>query len=190
MIRFFGSSAPGSGAGPAGQLAILRVPARTAEPKLVASILPRPGISFGEAESPAAGVDELADGDSADAFAAGVVEVVVVVDVVVVVVDEEVVEVESPAAGAGVATSPALAALRGASVAQAASAIAASADANELRSSVIRRDMMHGARRFCTGSRALRYLRSSSVYESGRARLPVRDLEREDGRACPAGRFR
>jgi hypothetical protein len=111
--------------------------------------LPRPGISFGATVSPtgAAGVDELADGDSADAFVAGVVVVVVVV----VVVDEVVVDVESEPAGAGVETSPALAALRGASAAQAASVIAASADAKEIRSSVIRRDMMHGARRFCTG---------------------------------------
>src|SRR5829696_8354649 len=56
MIRFFGSSAPGSGAGPAGQLAALRFPARIAAAKLIASFLLRLATSLGTALSPTAGL--------------------------------------------------------------------------------------------------------------------------------------
>src|SRR5215207_9207849 len=55
MIRFLGSSAPASGAGPAGQLAALRLPARIATAKLVASFVGRPGASLGGALSPTTG---------------------------------------------------------------------------------------------------------------------------------------
>ena len=47
MIRFFGSRAPAIGAGPLGQLASLRVPARIAAAKLSASFFPRPAASLG-----------------------------------------------------------------------------------------------------------------------------------------------
>src|SRR5688572_5949678 len=55
MMRFFGSSAPAIGAGPAGQLDSLRVPARIAAAKLIASFFGRPGASFGDTLSPATG---------------------------------------------------------------------------------------------------------------------------------------
>src|SRR5881275_1280837 len=53
-MRYFGSSAPASGAGPVGQFASLLLPARIAAPKLVASVLLRPGISLGAMVSPGA----------------------------------------------------------------------------------------------------------------------------------------
>src|SRR6187549_306225 len=54
MMRFFGSRAPAIGAGPAGHVASLRVPARIAAAKLVASLVGRPGASLGLTLSPAA----------------------------------------------------------------------------------------------------------------------------------------
>src|SRR5215207_6135123 len=101
MMRFFGSSAPATGAGPAGQLAVARVPARMAAAKLVASILPRPGASFGVMLSP--GNDSAAP-----------VAVAVVAESLEAGVADGVGEGEGAAA-----TSPALAADCGASVAQA-----------------------------------------------------------------------
>src|SRR5829696_979151 len=112
MMRFFGSSAPAAGAGPDGQLACLRIPARIAEPKLIASFLPRPAASLGLMLSVGAG-SAVAD-SVAEVFVAGTAE-----------------DTESEAvapAGSGVpATSPLLTPERGASVAQAVSAARARA---------------------------------------------------------------
>src|SRR5215204_4700022 len=47
MMRFFGSSAPAAGAGPGGQVDSLRIPARIAAPKLIASFLLRLAASLG-----------------------------------------------------------------------------------------------------------------------------------------------
>src|SRR6476620_874586 len=64
-MRFFGSSAPAIGAGPAGQLDSLRTPARTAAVKLAASFFGRPAASFGLMLSVAAVVEAAVAGAAA-----------------------------------------------------------------------------------------------------------------------------
>src|SRR5215207_7463042 len=108
MMRFAGSSAPAMGAGPLGQLASLRVPARMAAAKLVTSIFLRPAASFGAMESPGDGstidVAGPAAGEAADAVSPPAESEVAVAD----------------ALAGGVATSSAVTPDRGASAAQAA----------------------------------------------------------------------
>src|SRR5687768_10444869 len=105
MIRFFGSSAPGAGVGPFGQLSSLRVPARTAAAKLIMSFLLRPATSLGLMLS--FGVDTSAT-EAVDAGTLAVADALVAVSLVV------------DAEGVGVpATSPLLTADLGASAAQA-----------------------------------------------------------------------
>src|SRR5687767_12295844 len=76
MMRFFGSSAPAAGVGPLGQLDSLRVPARMAWAKLMASFFPRPAasfglmLSFGAASAEASPMADSAAGDAGVAIAA------------------------------------------------------------------------------------------------------------------------
>src|SRR6476620_4675966 len=108
-MRFFGSSAPAIGAGPAGQLDSLRVPARMAAAKLVASFFGRPATSFGLMLSLAAATPEVPAGAAAADTVVGSAGVAVSVAGAALV-----------PAGVGVAaTSPPLTPERGASATQA-----------------------------------------------------------------------
>src|SRR5215217_2403733 len=66
-MRLFGRSAPAIGAGPMGQLDSLRVPARIAAAKLIASFFPRPATSLGEMLSELAGSETAASVEGAAA---------------------------------------------------------------------------------------------------------------------------
>src|SRR5215207_5131002 len=108
MMRFFGSSAPAAGAGPDGQVDSLRIPARIAAPKLIASFLLRLAASLGLMLSVDTG-----------AVVAGPVVGASVVDAAVDAV-EDAEPAAVAAAGSGVpATSPLLTPERGASATQA-----------------------------------------------------------------------
>ena len=134
-MRFFGSSAPAIGAGPAGQLASLRVPARIAAAKLVASFFGRPGASLGTTLSPATGPATASVAVAATGGVAAAADGVLAVAAgMPTAAAESTADAAPVSTGDGVdATSPPLTPERGASAAQAVSRASERTQAREER---------------------------------------------------------
>lgn len=137
-MRFLGSSAPAIGAGPAGQLDSLRIPALIAAAKLIASFFARPATSLGAMLSPGAGAASAAgaapEGVATSDGAVVADGVFAVAGGVPMAAMESAVVVAPLPAGAGVdETSPALTPERGASATQAESSASESAPTRDER---------------------------------------------------------